>query len=364
MESVLGFDVDDLTPDQLETVAVELESTIARARAMQARAIRAIDRQQIPLGDGVRTLEEWLVGRLDVSPATARALSTVAKRDSAELDEALSEGVGFDRVSQVAASESTDLQTHLDLIGLKRKCALERRISRREEQRSFDERYLMIQPTLDATNWRLWGSLPAVAGDIVAKTIDSVADDLPADPPGHPQSRAARRADALVAICERGTISGDGAKTDATIIVDARSAASTNGEAGAWIVGGPRIGPAALERILCDSAVSITALTESGVPLAVGNSQTAISPRTRRFVLARDGGCTADGCTSITRLQPHHIQHRADHGTNDPVNLATLCWFHHHIVIHGRGFRIDPDSPPLRRRFLPRHQSGGSSDPP
>jgi hypothetical protein len=364
MESLLDLDFDALSSDQLEMVASNLEASIGRARLMQAKLVRTIDRRQVPLGDGVRTLEEWLVGRLDINPATARSLAVVARRDSSVLDAALAEGVGFDRVSEVAASASTDLEPQLDLIGLRRKCALERRISRREEQRAFGERFLMIQPTLDATNWRLWGSLPAVAGDIVAKTIDAVADELPADPPGYPESRATRRADALVAICERGNGSDEGSSTNATVIVDARESADTNGESGAWIVGGPRVGPATLERILCDSAVSVTALAETGVPLAIGTSQTAISPRIRRFVLARDRGCTADGCSSTTRLQPHHIRRRSNQGNNDPDNLATLCWFHHHVVVHGRGFRIDPASPPLRRRFLPRYHPAGSSDPP
>ncbi|MDH3250571.1 MAG: HNH endonuclease, partial [Acidimicrobiia bacterium] len=99
-----------------------------------------------------------------------------------------------------------------------------------------------------------------------------------------------------------------------------------------------------------------------GTPLAVGTARSAIPPRTRRYVLARDGGCAADGCTSMTRLQPHHIRPRSQLGDNHPDNLATLCWFHHHVVIHGRGFRIDPDSPPQRRRFLP--PDVGCNDPP
>ncbi|MDJ0961974.1 MAG: HNH endonuclease, partial [Acidimicrobiia bacterium] len=77
----------------------------------------------------------------------------------------------------------------------------------------------------------------------------------------------------------------------------------------------------------------------------------AIPPAVRRFVMWRDGGCTADGCTSRYRLQPHHIRWRSDQGDHDPDNLTTLCWFHHHVVIHGLGYRIDPDSPPQRRRF-------------
>ncbi|MGB9359214.1 MAG: HNH endonuclease, partial [Acidimicrobiia bacterium] len=72
-----------------------------------------------------------------------------------------------------------------------------------------------------------------------------------------------------------------------------------------------------------------------------------------RFILHRDARrCTISGCTSRYRLQIHHIDPWSDGGRTDPENLTTLCWFHHHVVIHGQGHRIDPTSPPQRRRLL------------
>ncbi|MDP8958147.1 MAG: hypothetical protein M3N51_02875 [Actinomycetota bacterium] len=44
---------------------------------------------------------------------------------------------------------------------------------------------------------------------------------------------------------------------------------------------------------------------------------------------------------------------RSESGSHHPDNLTTLCWFHHHVVVHGMGYRIDPGSPPQRRRFHP-----------
>jgi len=78
----------------------------------------------------------------------------------------------------------------------------------------------------------------------------------------------------------------------------------------------------------------------------------AVPPAIHRFVAWRDGGCTAEGCQSRYRLQPHHIIERSRGGSDDPENLTTMCWYHHHIVIHGLGYSIDPNSPPQRRRFL------------
>ncbi|MEN8235007.1 MAG: HNH endonuclease signature motif containing protein, partial [Actinomycetota bacterium] len=78
-----------------------------------------------------------------------------------------------------------------------------------------------------------------------------------------------------------------------------------------------------------------------------------IPPRLRRFVLARDDGCTIAGCTSRYRLQTHHVIPWSQGGPTDAANLTTVCWYHHHIAIHGKGFTIDPATPSQRRRLLP-----------
>ncbi|MDX1450779.1 MAG: HNH endonuclease, partial [Acidimicrobiia bacterium] len=88
--------------------------------------------------------------------------------------------------------------------------------------------------------------------------------------------------------------------------------------------------------------------------------QVSVSPTSRTIpgpirnrVLHRDGHqCVIAGCQSRSRLQPHHLTPYADGGTHDPNNLVTLCWYHHHVVVHQQGRRIDPDSPPQRRTFV------------
>ena len=61
------------------------------------------------------------------------------------------------------------------------------------------------------------------------------------------------------------------------------------------------------------------------------------------------------------RSPPHRppIRRRNPH----PRNLATLCWWHHHVAVHRRGMRIDPQSPPQRRRLLPTSRSCGYQPP-
>jgi hypothetical protein len=130
------------------------------------------------------------------------------------------------------------------------------------------------------------------------------------------------------------------------------SATANGGESGASVATGPRLGPHALEAILCDSIVEVTGLARDGTPLHCGASARTIPGRVRRFVEWRDKGCVADGCTSRYRLQIHHRIHWFEGWTHDPGNLVLLCWFHHHVVIHGLGYRIDPTSHPGRIRFV------------
>ena len=138
-----------------------------------------------------------------------------------------------------------------------------------------------------------------------------------------------------------------------TVFVDATDAAALNGQAGVVLEGGPRAGEAAIEAILCDGTIEVTARTSDGVPLALGRRNRVIPPRLRRFVSDRDGAvCTIAGCTSRYRLHVHHIAPWIDGGRSDPENLTTVCWYHHHIVIHGHGSHIDPNSPPQRHQLL------------
>ena len=272
--------------------------------------------------------------------------------------------IGFDRavaVGRFAGRDDTcDLLNELagfDIAGIRHRATRRRRMTRVDEEVAFNDRYLTMQPNIDESVWLVNGRLPGFAGKIVIDALEAKADTLPTNP-SHTVSRAARNADALWAISLDALRGSDGASIEdptpvLTVFVDANEAAATRGEAGVVIQGGPRVGEAAIEAILCDGVIEVTARTTDGTPLRMGRRARAISPQLRRFVLDRDGAaCTITGCTSRYRLQVHHITRWVDGGRTDPENLTTVCWFHHHIVIHGQGFRIDPSSPPQRRRLL------------
>ena len=360
----MGIATDTLTMDTIEQRLREGEAAIARVRAAQMVLLREADRRQAPLSDGYRTMAEWATERLDVAPETAKALVSTARRLEALPTveaTAMAGTVSFDRIAATArAAEPENDATILDelsiydVAGIRRLVASRHRISRDDERRAFDRRYLVTQPNLDESSWRLYGRLPGAAGRVVVEALDRRADEFAGDPY---EPRSTRRADALWAISLDSLAGGDGATVESatpllTVFVDATEAAPANGEAGVTLASGPRIGPSAIEAILCEGVVEVTARTGDGRALGMGRRSRIIPPRLRRFILARDGGvCTVAGCTSRYRLQPHHIVPWSEGGTTDEENLTTLCWFHHHVVIHGRGFTIDPDSPTQRRRL-------------
>jgi hypothetical protein len=356
----------ELSTDRLEQFLIRSETAIGQVRAAQLTVLAEMDRRQVAMADGCRTLAEWVAGRMDVAPETAATLVQTLRcvEANAPLTDELGNGrATFDRVTAVARSGDDDLARHLDIAAVRRRNAARRSLSRLDERRRFADRYLTIQPALDEVHWRLHGQLPSVAGRVVEMALHARGDTFDDLPDGIRLSRGQRNADALVAMAEdsldregdhQGTVSG----STVTLFVDATEHPQ-GGETGGEVAYGPRVGPDALEAVLCTGSVRVIGLV-GGRPVAASTAARAVPPAVRRFVAWRDGGCTADGCTSRYRLEVHHIRWRADGGGQDPTNLTTLCWFHHHVVIHGQGFRIDPDSSPGRRRFLrPR-----SPDPP
>ena len=118
---------------------------------------------------------------------------------------------------------------------------------------------------------------------------------------------------------------------------------------GAAILAGPRVGPDTIDLIRCTGRTET--MTVWGHHITNLASTSSIRHALRRAVLARDDGCTIDGCNS-TYLEVHHIVEQSKGGDHSPDNLTSLCWWHHHVAVHRQGMRIDPQSPPRRRRLL------------
>ena len=363
------------TPDELEREFVECESLIAQLRAVQMQMVSQLDTMQVPLGDGCRTTAEWVASRADMAPETASALVRLS-RDPAVHRELASGAVTFGRAAATALLAATDASDHaietsrgLDITGVRRLAAKWRRVTRVAECDAFERRQIAIQPTLDNAMWQGWFRLPGVDGKLLEEALSRRADEFPGD---RDASRRQRMADALVAIAQdaldpdtedRAATGGSNRTQLLTLFGDADMLATTGNEAGVEIPSGPRAGIGALEELICSGSVEWIRRAADGRPLGVGRRSRVIPPALRRFVLARDGGCVADGCRSRYRLQAHHVTPWSRGGRTESDNLVTVCWYHHHVVIHGRGQGIDPESSRRRVRFLPRSRAGPHRGP-
>ncbi len=330
-----------LTIDQREQRLLAGEQMIARIRALQLEDLTELDRTQTATADGCRSLSDWVASRLDLSPESAKTLVRTMRRiqDRADLLSALAAGeASFDRTEALSRiPEDVGLLEHLDVAGVRREAARRARISTETESRTAEDRFLILQPSLDESWWRLWGGLDGYSGSIVDKVLTEMADELPPFPDGTRGDSGWRRATALLELAT----SDSPPPAQVTVFVDTDQAAPSNGQAGVTLESGPRIGRQALEGILCDSISEITLNGTDGTPMTYGRRTRTIPPALRRAILHRDQGtCAADGCTSRHRLQIHHLIPWSKRGRTDPDNLITLCWYHHQVIVHERGFQV------------------------
>ena len=223
---------------------------------------------------------------------------------------------------------------------------------------------------------RVMGHLGAYEGEICRKALNQLGDELA--PAGETRPEAGtRRALALTTLCldelDRDATSAWAAKRELPppssrrepllmVLADGSLTQASDFEQGAAILAGPRVGPDTIDLILCTGRTANITTTEQHI--TNHTSTTSIRPGLRRAVLARDDGCTIDGCSSTYRLEVHHILELSRGGDNSAENLTTLCWWHHHVAVHRQGMRIDPQSPPRRRRLLHPRANCGYQPPP
>ena len=105
------MDIETATNESIEQELLHGEAAIARIRATQLVLLREVDRRQLPTGAGCGSLGEWVRGRLDVSPETARDLVATAKHleELPDVEDAVASGeIGFDRAVAVGRFAGRD----------------------------------------------------------------------------------------------------------------------------------------------------------------------------------------------------------------------------------------------------------------
>jgi hypothetical protein len=151
-----------------------------------------------------------------------------------------------------------------------------------------------------------------------------------ADPADEPW--AARRADALVAVCEHvlakdgAALLSDPAALPMLVHVDVSALTGHDPDGRRHLEGGPVLSTATIRRLGCDA--SVIAITErEGVPINVGRSRRILPRALRRAVQGRDRTCRFPGCAvPAQRSHAHHIEHWADGGDADDGSAADCGW--------------------------------------
>ena len=104
-------------------------------------------------------------------------------------------------------------------------------------------------------------------------------------------------------------------------------------------VGVPRT---SARRVLCDAVMQGYRHGDDD-QIDVGYGKRVVSPRLKRSLRLRDGGCRFPGCTHGAWVDAHHVVHWLDHGKTRPTNLVCLCRRHHRLM-HEGGWRITGDA--------------------
>jgi hypothetical protein len=365
-----------------ERLDVEIGALAGHLHASTARFIDtavAFDDSDEWAGIGMLSCAHWLTIATGIDLGNAREMLRVghALRELPRIHEAFAEGrLSFDKVRAVTlVASGEDEAIWLD-IALEASGSQLARICR-EFRRSIavddPDRAAMQRARRRVVSWwldddgmlALYATLPPEEGRLVLTAIESAlvrpvagraaVADLEANTPtgaddpcikglaDHPYG--ARRADALVRICERwlddAAAAAPAGTASAELVVHVDAGTLTGADTGGrcHLEGGPAISVDAARRLGCDATL-VTVLERDGLPFDVGRSRRVVSGRMRRLLQLRDHGCRYPGCTvPAADTEGHHVVHWVDGGPTELANLVSLCRFHHHRH-HEGAFRI------------------------
>ena len=323
-----GYSHADVEDAKAEAGLVREQAKVSRAKGGQIAWVKHMLRRGAVARMGYRNPTAMVASRLDAPRSTARELVYLAERLADDQIEAIRAGaVSYERalaethLAEAGASpEVIERSRDLDLEAVKRVAQSHRKMSRADERGLFEGQYLMLQPSLDGSHVQVKGRLGALEGAMCRQGLDRRGEKLV--PAGEERPDAGqRRALALTTLCQDELDRTPGAaRTSAERIGAARGrrepsimvvahqplAESSGNEQGVGVLGGARVGPDTVDLIECVGRIET--ITVSGEDITLHRTTTTIRPSLRRAVLARDDGCTIDGCTSGYRLEgpPHH----------------------------------------------------------
>jgi hypothetical protein len=224
-------------------------------------------------------------------------------------------------------------------------------------------RFTSADTTGGSAHSELFGSADDAA--IIRAAIEALDTPDPIDAPEGPRSRAQRHYDIAIDIFRRVLADkvGDSIATPASVdvIVDADTAAELVADPQVPLMSDDTLGERLLRRrcsyqngerarrtfaaaLLCTGWVRrILRDPVTGDVLDVGRAHRRFTPRQRRALVVRDGGCVFPGCDRPPKwCDAHHLRPWEDDGPTDLANGCLLCR-RHHTVIHSKGWCLGRD---------------------
>ena len=208
-------------------------------------------------------------------------------------------------------------------------------------------RELHLSRTAEGT--LLHGWLAPVDAEVVATALQAHIGVPNADDQRTPGQR---RADALVAVCQRMLDSGSvgrHASVRPQLVVQVSyqallAAADGCGVDPAELQGtGQALPRRVLDRLACDCEVTRIVFGPQSEVLDVGRAQRTFTGPLRRALDARDGGCMWGQCNAPPhQCEGHHSWGWLRGGPTSVDNGVLLCWFHHDLL-HAREYAITRD---------------------
>ena len=200
-----------------------------------------------------------------------------------------------------------------------------------------------------------------VKAALVAKSDQLFRSEDPKNRPTAPQ----RFADALTElICTNDSAAGEraggGAPGGVELLVLADYDQTHDAITNARLTDGTRLTEAETLAVACDARILPGIFNKhTGNPL-LGRSRRKVSPRHRKRLVARDGGCI--GCGASEKIcEVHHDHHWAHGGETTLDNTCLVCWRCHHIRIHLHGEVITRHPNGRRTLAPPDKPAGGDS---
>src|SRR5437588_5063645 len=289
----------DVDVDALKDRILERNLCIQALTAAQAEDIALLDELAGWHGDGSRDCADWVSCTLGYSPHNANALLAAgqAARELPEIGDAFAAGeLSVDTLKLLAptvavADEGTWVTTARESspAELARRCREARNAERTGTERDRAQRVQRhLHAWYDEENmFRISGALPSYEGAIVQIALNRFEERLRAcrridlDPPDQPT--AARRADALVWICEAvlgESGSADGPRTPPLRIVvhaDYEVLTGANPAGRGHLEDGPALSTNTLGRLGCDATLK-TLIERNGEAIATGREKPTVSP--------------------------------------------------------------------------------------